>query len=348
MSRNFFAFIKGIVFIQLFIAAIFAGLTVDFQRLSQEGASMTDLRSYLTEVGPAIDEQKAAVLFREQSVMLDDWDEKEQSDFLNCFYALRPEKILGSNIQALATAQPVAVSEAPAPPDNIELPAVVQEENENKSDTQQANEEIFNKFKNYKVYFYCTHSAESYIPDSGQAKLEGKQGLINTVAKTLAESCKKQGLQGIFKNKIHDFPDYDKSYTLSRETVKNITDKDPKALAIFDVHRDSIPGTKSAPRIKINGKSSAQILIIVGTNERKPHPNWRQNLAFANKLAKTGEKMYPGLIRGVRTKAGTYNQEYNNHALLLEFGSDYNTLEEAKYAAELFAKVLTEVLKEEI
>ena len=29
--------------------------------------------------------------------------------------------------------------------------------------------------------------------------------------------------------------------------------------------------------------------------------------------------------QGVRTKAGTYNQEYHPHALLLELGSDYNS-----------------------
>jgi len=34
--------------------------------------------------------------------------------------------------------------------------------------------------------------------------------------------------------------------------------------------------------------------------------------------------------------------------LLLEFGSDYNTLEEANYAAQLFSDVLMQVLKEEI
>lgn len=58
--------------------------------------------------------------------------------------------------------------------------------------------------------------------------------------------------------------------------------------------------------------------------------------------------MYPGLIKGVRTKAGTYNQEFHPRALLLEFGSDYNTLEEASYAARLFNQVLIEVLKEDI
>ena len=54
-----------------------------------------------------------------------------------------------------------------------------------------------------------------------------------------------------------------------------------------------------------------------------------------------------GLIK-VRTKAGTYNQEYHHHALLLEFGTDQNKLEEVLYAGELFSDILVEVLKEEV
>jgi len=349
MSKNFFAFVRGIVFIQLFLIAIFIGLTIDFQGFAWEYFRGTEVRSLLAAIGPKLNEPLATALFREQNVMMTDKAASPQQNFLSYFYTVSPEQILGANIQALAYSEPEApTAETPPVLPTVELPAVVQEDKNNTAETPNVNREALEKLKNYRAYFYCTHSSESYIPNSGQAKLEGKQGLINTVAKSLTESCREQGLEGVFENKIHDFPDYDKSYTLSRETVKKIVKQDPKALGLFDVHRDSVPGTTDAPRIKIKGKSSAQILIIVGTNERKPHPHWKQNLEFANKLLKQGEKQYPGLIRGVRTKAGTYNQEYNTHALLLEFGTDYNTLEEAKYAAELFAEVVVEVLKEEI
>ncbi|MBP8820208.1 MAG: stage II sporulation protein P, partial [Syntrophomonadaceae bacterium] len=61
-----------------------------------------------------------------------------------------------------------------------------------------------------------------------------------------------------------------------------------------------------------------------------------------------GEKMYPGLIKGIRTRPGTFNQEFFDHSLLLEVGSDYNSCAEAKYAGELFTQILLEVLEEEI
>jgi stage II sporulation protein P len=203
-------------------------------------------------------------------------------------------------------------------------------------------------FKGHKVVFYCTHSAESYIPNSGKARLDGKRGLINQVAQTMSEDVEKKGVKAEFVNTIHDFPDYNSSYTRSRKTVSNLVNEDNKILSIFDVHRDSIPGTNTAPTVRINGIRAARILIIVGTDQRKSHPNWKKNFQFAQKLNAQAEKMYPGLVKGVVTKAGTYNQEFHTHALLLEMGSDKNTLNEASYAGKLFSNVLVEVLKEEI
>jgi stage II sporulation protein P len=200
-------------------------------------------------------------------------------------------------------------------------------------------------FKKSQVFLYCTHSGESYIPDSGQARLDGKRGLINQVAEAMEESLDDKGLPTQFIDAIHDFP-YDTSYTKSRTTVSKIVKANKNILAIFDIHRDSIPGQGKAATVKIKGKSCAPILIVVGTNERKPHPNWQQNRKFAEQLYQQGEAMYPGLIKGVITKAGTYNQEYHPRALLLEFGSDSNSLAQVNQSARFFSDILVEVLKE--
>ncbi|HAA09192.1 MAG TPA: stage II sporulation protein P, partial [Syntrophomonas sp.] len=42
------------------------------------------------------------------------------------------------------------------------------------------------------------------------------------------------------------------------------------------------------------------------------------------------------------------NQEYHNRALLIEIGSDLNTLAQAKYAAQLFSDILIRVLAEDM
>ncbi len=199
-----------------------------------------------------------------------------------------------------------------------------------------------------RVMLYCTHSSESYIPSSGSTHVSGGKGLINEVASHLAAALTARGIPAEFVYAAHDWPSYDNSYTESRQTVNRILETHGENLwALFDIHRDSIASEKVPDTVEINGKAAARILLVVGTDQRKPHPNWRQNLAFAEAIQAAAEQMYPGLIRGITKKAGTYHQELFTGALLLEFGTDLNSLEETAYAAELLADVLAAVDREE-
>jgi stage II sporulation protein P len=196
-----------------------------------------------------------------------------------------------------------------------------------------------------RIVLYCTHSGETYAPDSGTARLERQRGLINTVAETFAEALADQGAAAEFIDTIHD-EDYNASYTRSRQTVNAVMERGEPA-ALFDIHRDSIPGETKGETILIDGEATARVLIVVGTDERKAHPRWRENMDFAERIYRQAQALYPGLIKGVRTKAGTYNQEFLNHALLLEFGTDQNSAAEAQAAARLMARVALMVLREE-
>lgn len=334
--KNFMSFLKGLLLIQLFLLSVAAGLTFDF------GAGFPGMLNHLRVLnigmpfsGVEISRRQADLLFLETYFPLIN-EESWLSLGLN---SINPDRIaedmIDSHIQVLAYAGSIPDQEAQEVQAEIEKP---EPEKQVKAGL----------FKGQTVFIYCTHSAESYIPGSGKARMDGKHGLINNVAATLEQNIIAQGLPAKFIDKIHDYPDYNQSYANSRTTVKEILEDNNKVLALFDVHRDSLPGVTKAATASVDGRNSARILIVVGTDERKPHPEWKKNLAFAQALYDEGEKMYPGLMKGVVTKAGTYNQEFHTHALLLEFGSDYNTLEEAEYAAELFADVLVQVLKEEV
>lgn len=195
------------------------------------------------------------------------------------------------------------------------------------------------------VGFYCTHNAESYYPGSKKSRVEGGKGLINQVGLSMANELEKIGIQAVFDSTVHDSPDYNMAYSKSRQTVERLS-KDSNWSAFIDVHRDAIPDKKAPVVVEVDEKMAAQMLIIVGSDERKPNPDWGENLNFAEKIFKTGEKMYPGLIRGVRIKPGTYNQEIHPPSILLEVGNEYNSLDEARYSSKLFAEILSSVIKE--
>jgi stage II sporulation protein P len=344
--RNFFKFIKGIVFIQVFLLMIIAGLSVDINQKYSEGIKLLSLgRILLPFSGLQITDRQAQILLQENNVGLAGSNILPEKILENEYYSSTiPENIIGSHFQALALADwrtgPVVTNpeedNSPQPVVKEEIDQVIPLDNETLA-----------RLKKSQVFFYCTHNGESYIPDSGIARMDGKMGLINQVAINLEKALTQKGLQAQFVDTMHDYPDYNKSYSESRKTVSKIVGANKNILGLFDIHRDSIPGQEKAATINIKGKKAAQILIVVGTNERKPHPNWQQNLKFAEQLYNQGEKMYPGLIKGVMTKAGTYNQEFHPHALLLEFGSDTNSMEEVTRSTQYFAEVLVEVLKEE-
>jgi stage II sporulation protein P len=105
-------------------------------------------------------------------------------------------------------------------------------------------------------------------------------------------------------------------------------------------------GQKTGAVVDVNGRKAAQILIVVGSDQRKSNPQWEKNLEFAEKLYSEAENNYPGLIRGVRIKPGTYNQDLYSPSILIEVGNEYNSLEEANYGVTLFAQILARVLLE--
>ena len=58
------------------------------------------------------------------------------------------------------------------------------------------------------------------------------------------------------------------------------------------------------------------------------------------------ETRYPSLMRPIFFSTGRYNMDLSGHLLLLEFGSQANTLEEALTSARLTGAALADWLKE--
>ncbi|MGI6552104.1 MAG: stage II sporulation protein P [Bacillota bacterium] len=193
------------------------------------------------------------------------------------------------------------------------------------------------------LIIYNTHNAETYAPTDGKSKLEGENAGVVKVASHLEAILKNQyGIATARSETIHDYPKFEKSYGNSEATLKKLLQEHPKAQIVIDVHRDA--GQPEAQTVNINGKKSARIRLIVGSDARLNHPNWTKNRDFAKTVTEKMEELFPGLSLGYRVQSGRYNQHLHPHSLLIEVGSDRNRLEEALYAIELFARVIAELL----
>ena len=221
------------------------------------------------------------------------------------------------------------------------------------------NEEIGLKIDKTKpaVLIIHTHTTEGYeILDRDfyardyTSRTSDTSKNVARVGLAIKEALESQGYQVIHDTTEHD-TSYNGSYGRSEKTIKKYLEKYPEIQVVLDVHRDAIQtddGTKIKPVNKINGKKAAQIMIITGCEEQgiENYPDWYENLKFTLKLQNACESKFQGLMRPVLFSARKYNMNLTPCSILVEMGSDANTLDEAVYAGKLFGLSLSDMLKE--
>ncbi len=189
------------------------------------------------------------------------------------------------------------------------------------------------------VCIYNTHTGETYNLSDGVERLDGRHGGVVTVAEALQEALEKtHGIKCDRSDRIND-ANYATSYLESEKTARELLAANPNTVMILDIHRDS-GQTREQSVVKVNGQEAAAILFIVGSETRRPFPNWRQNHAIAMDLSERLNDMYPGLSQGVRVKDGLYNQSLHPGAVLVEIGTTENSTEEAVLSARLLSDAI--------
>lgn len=203
------------------------------------------------------------------------------------------------------------------------------------------------------ILLYCSHTSETYDnSDNFKFKYTGnyrtKDAKYNmlSVASVMSNTLKDKGLTAVFDTTPHDYTSYDNAYKNSMKTINTNLNKYDRFGLVIDVHRDAAADLSFGPTVKINGKSVAKLMLVMGVGyEGYPNKYWEENLVRALKIAKLGEEMYPGLFRQVLVRDARYNQHLQPGSLLVEVGATGNTLEEAYYGARCFANILTKLYK---
>lgn len=205
------------------------------------------------------------------------------------------------------------------------------------------------------ILIYHTHTTEGYeLLDLGwyakeyNSRTKDESKNMVRVGDELTRVLQEAGYNVIHDRNIYD-ASYDGAYARSRVSVEKYLKKYPSIKITLDVHRDAIQysdGTKCKPTAEINGKKASQVMIISGCEGDgvESFASWKQNLVFATHLQSQAEEMYPCLMRPVFFCNRKYNMDVTPCSLLLEFGTDANTLEESVYSAQLIGNALAELL----
>lgn len=209
------------------------------------------------------------------------------------------------------------------------------------------------------ILVYHTHTTEGFeILDMGwyskdyNSRTKDITKNIVRVGEEIVQILTDKGFTVIHDKTIHD-ASYSGSYDRSAKTVKKWLSEYPSIILSLDVHRDAIHydgKVKSKPTATIDNKKAAQIMIIAGceSGDVTNFPNWKDNLTFSCKLQKTAEELYPNLMRPIFFCSRKYNMDMTRYSMLLEMGTDANTLDEAVYSGRLVGNALAKMLDEQL
>jgi stage II sporulation protein P len=206
------------------------------------------------------------------------------------------------------------------------------------------------------VLIYHTHTTESYMTyyagyynaDDAERTKDTTRSVV-AVGEAISEQLRTAGIGVVHSVTIHDYPKYSGAYERSAETVKKILKQYPSISVVIDVHRDAIRKSsteKFKPTVVIDGRKAAQIMLVTSLGDTKvtPNPNWSENLRLSLRLQRALHTQYEGIARPIYLVDSRYNQHLSKGALLIEVGSEANTVSEAVYSGEILGKTLAQVL----
>lgn len=199
-----------------------------------------------------------------------------------------------------------------------------------------------------------THGSEAYTMDgediyeeSDSSRTTNESYNVVRIGEEMKRIFEEKGLTVIHDCTLYDYPQYSGAYSRSCEGVEAWLEQYPSIQVVLDIHRDALigdDGTVYKAITEAGGSKTAQVLMIVGTDESAEHPYWTNNLALAIQIQKELDARWPTLARPITLRSSRFNQQLTPGSLLIEVGSHGNTLQEALQGARLFADAAGDVL----
>lgn len=326
---------------------------------------MTDSGSYMTEYmqpaddGPAITEDDFITrLIMENDAVNMSEDENADDDSLQAL----EQAVLEENTAATGMFVPVQAPVAVYSEQQLREPGFIREtfysvdattnirEDQLQYDTLMGFDAAMKQDNsNVQILVYHTHSREAYI-DSAEG--DDSTSIVG-VGEHLCDILRTQyGFNVLHHTGAYDVGSRDYAYSNAMKGLDQVLAENPTIEVMIDLHRDE---TNAGTRLvtTVQDKPMAKFMFFnglcytreLGTLTNLPNPYVQDNISFAFQLQLAAEQYYPGLTRRIYLKGYRYNLHYRPKSLLIELGSQTNTVEEAMNACEPLAHIIAMVLQ---
>lgn len=209
--------------------------------------------------------------------------------------------------------------------------------------------------KGPQVLIFHTHCREAYVGgatvvDVGEALKETLENQYGVSVLHITDSFYEDDNQTAFPTRGE--------YERMEVVIEKVLRENPSISVVIDLHRDGVNSDVHLVT-DIEGKQTAKIMFVNGLCLNRnlegkvedkaalPNPYLKENLAFSLQSLMTMNACYPGLGRKIYLAEWRFSTHMCPQSLLVEWGAQTNTSDEAMNAVEPFARVLMNVLQKD-
>lgn len=187
---------------------------------------------------------------------------------------------------------------------------------------------------------YTMPAGEEYTPSGSYRTADTEKNMIR-IGDEMAAVLSQYGISVLHDRQIHD-TDYNSAYDKSYSSAAAYLEQYPSISFVLDVHRDAISDAEGRQYKVVSQEDprAAQVSIVMGSS----YDSWMDNLRLAAAVQGHLLEQHPTLMRPIILRYYGYNQSLSTGSMLVEIGAAGNSLDEAVYAARLFAAGFAETV----
>lgn len=206
------------------------------------------------------------------------------------------------------------------------------------------------------ILIYHTHTWEAYRQTDDRyqetEKWRTKDERYNVVAvgEALSSALTALGFTVVHDTTAFEPPKLADAYARSLTMLEQRTAAGETYDLYIDLHRDAISASSTIRRIVvIGGENVARFMVLVGkgtTGGYQEKPDFEANLHIAQLITANLEKQGEGLSRDIKIRTGRFNQHIAPQCVLIECGTNENTLEEVLRGMPYLAQAIADAMEE--
>ena len=206
-----------------------------------------------------------------------------------------------------------------------------------------------------RILIYHTHTYEAYQQDEKDAyaqlekwRTKDEKHNVIAVGRALCAGLEAIGFEVTHDTTAFEPPTMNDAYARSLTMLKARKQAGEQYDLYIDLHRDAIASSSAIKRtVSVGGTEIARFMVLIGqgtTGGYAEKPDWLMNKRIADQITASLNRQIDGLARDVKVKTGRFNQHVNDCCVLIECGTNWNTLQEVLNGIPYLAQAIKDAL----